>query len=63
MDKMGESQKAGNKGVPGTPRDGASIEITGLLKSALRWVSELWDKKIWKWEGVTIKGSILHLLC
>jgi glycogen debranching enzyme len=61
MDKMGESQKAGNKGVPGTPRDGASIEITGLLKSALRWVSELWEKKIWKWEGVTITGSIHSL--
>jgi len=58
MDKMGESQKAGNKGVPGTPRDGASIEITGLLKSAIRWVCELWEKGIYKWEGVTIQGAI-----
>jgi len=52
MDKMGESVKAGTKGVPGTPRDGAPIEITGLLKSTLRWLSELSRKEKFPFKGV-----------
>lgn len=54
QDKMGESEKAGNKGVPGTPRDGASIEITGLLYSALAWVTELHSSNAYPHEGVDI---------
>ncbi|CAA7267401.1 unnamed protein product [Cyclocybe aegerita] len=52
MDKMGESVKAGTKGVPGTPRDGAPVEITGLLKSTLRWLSELSSKGKFPFKGV-----------
>ncbi|KZT59916.1 glycoside hydrolase family 133 protein [Calocera cornea HHB12733] len=52
MDKMGESYKAGNKGHPGTPRDGAPVEITGLLASTLRWLDQLSSKKAFPYKGV-----------
>ncbi|WEW61382.1 bifunctional 4-alpha-glucanotransferase/amylo-alpha-1,6-glucosidase [Emydomyces testavorans] len=54
MDKMGESVKAGNKGYPGTPRDGAPVEITGMLYSALRWVSGLRKAGHYQHDGVDI---------
>ncbi|KAE8152417.1 glycogen debranching enzyme [Aspergillus avenaceus] len=54
QDKMGESEKAGNKGHPGTPRDGAAIEITGLLYSALTWVGKLHDGNFYPHNGVDI---------
>ncbi|KAG2220263.1 hypothetical protein INT45_009878, partial [Circinella minor] len=59
MDKMGESGKAGNKGYPGTPRDGAPIEITGLLKSTLRWIIQIQSKNQFSWPGVQVKGKII----
>ncbi|KAG9123786.1 hypothetical protein FRC07_013965 [Ceratobasidium sp. 392] len=52
MDKMGESQKAGTKGTPGTPRDGAPVEITGLLFSTLRWLDALSSKGKFPFKGV-----------
>ena len=53
MDKMGESDKAGSRGVPGTPRDGAAIEITGLLHSTLVWVAQLHGRDEYKHDRVT----------
>lgn len=52
MDKMGESELAGSVGIPGTPRDGAAIEINGLLKSCLRFLSELHEKGLFKYDHV-----------
>lgn len=54
QDKMGESEKAGNKGVPGSPRDGASIEITGLVYSALKWVARRHESNTYPYQGVDI---------
>jgi glycogen debranching enzyme len=59
MDKMGESSKAGNRGIPATPRTGAPIEITGLLKSTLRWLTNLHrtSPALFPFEGVVQPDS------
>lgn len=59
MDKNGSSAKTGNKGLPATPRDGAPIEITGLLKSTLTWLDKLSRKGQFPFTGVkaTVNGK------
>ncbi|ODV61769.1 bifunctional 4-alpha-glucanotransferase/amylo-alpha-1,6-glucosidase [Ascoidea rubescens DSM 1968] len=57
MDKMGESERAHNKGIPGTPRDGAPVEINGLLKSALRFVVDLNKKGLFPYSKVTTQDD------
>ena len=60
MDKMGESARAGSKGIPGTPRDGADVEINGLLKSALRFVIQLHNSGMFSYTEVkTQKGDVI----
>jgi glycogen debranching enzyme len=58
MDKMGESARHGTKGVPATPRDGAPVEISGLLYSVLRWAGEMSRVGLLPAEGVDLaKGG------
>ncbi|KAH9417750.1 hypothetical protein DERP_011461 [Dermatophagoides pteronyssinus] len=52
MDKMGSSDKAGNRGRPATPRDGSAIEIVALSQSIIEFLAELKRNNQYPYEGV-----------
>ncbi|XP_034479824.1 glycogen debranching enzyme isoform X4 [Drosophila innubila] len=56
MDKMGSSEKAGNKGRPSTPRDGSAVELIGLQYAVLRFMQGLGERQVIPYGGVERKG-------
>ncbi|CAB3411249.1 unnamed protein product [Caenorhabditis bovis] len=57
MDKMGSSEKAGNKGEPATPRDGAAVEIQALAFETLVALGSWHEQGLISAESVNSDGS------
>ena len=55
MDKMGSATGL-NKGEPATPRDGAAVEITGLVYSTVAWLAALHTQSptVFPYSGVAL---------
>lgn len=49
---MGSSDKAGNRGLPATPRDGTAVELAGLCYSVVSWLSKL-NRAVYPFDAVT----------
>ena len=62
MDKMGSSEKAGNKGIPATPRDGAAVELQGLAVFVAEELAKLHENGVYPHNGLTNEGLSFALL-
>ncbi|KAL9916549.1 glycogen debranching enzyme isoform 1-T3 [Glossina fuscipes fuscipes] len=56
MDKMGSSEKAGNRGRPNTPRDGSAVELVGLQYAVLRFMQSINEQGLSEYKEVTRKS-------
>ncbi|XP_065090211.1 glycogen debranching enzyme isoform X1 [Ochlerotatus camptorhynchus] len=57
MDKMGSSDKSGNRGVPSSPRDGSAVELVGLQMAGLRFMQRMAEEKVIPFNSVERKSS------
>jgi glycogen debranching enzyme len=57
MDKMGSSEKAGNKGIPATPRDGSAVELVGLCASVVKFLSTMYSAGKYRYSTVEKKDD------
>ncbi|KAE9549903.1 hypothetical protein FO519_006887 [Halicephalobus sp. NKZ332] len=60
MDKMGSSERAGNKGIPATPRDGAAVELQGLGIFVAEKLSEFHEKGLYPYSGLSDEEKNIH---